>query len=249
MNKTPKLRDIIKGVRSFYVIGNIAIVSPRTEVDKEELAKAIMTISPRVKAVYIKRRVKGNFRISELEFAGGQHITETVFKENNLRFYIDISKVYVNPSLGSERLNIRNEVEKNERILDAFTAYGGIALNVSLVSNYLVAGDLNIDGLYMLKKSIELNKKCIREIDIVQYDATFLPFRDKSFDKVYADNPTMIRNFISELCRITKHILIIYILDKEENLHNINSDRWVKINEYSKDLFIFKGYIRCDNSN
>ncbi|AWR96549.1 methyltransferase [Acidianus sulfidivorans JP7] len=249
LNKTPKLRDLVKGVRSFYVIGNIAVVSPRTEVDKEKLAKAIMSISPKVKAVYIKKRVSGEFRLNELELIGGDNITETIFKENNLRFFVDITKVYVNPSLGSERLNIRNEISKNEIVLDAFTAYGGIALNASIIADYVVAGDLNIDGLYMLRKSIELNKKYVKLIDIIQYDAMYLPFRDKSFDKVYGDNPTMIRNFIQELCRVTKQTLIIYILDAKNNLTNINSARWVKINEYSKNLFIFKGYIRCNNSN
>lgn len=246
---TPKLRDIIKGVRSFYVIGDIAIVNPKVQVDKEKLAKAIITISPRVKAVYIRRRVTGNFRINELEFAGGEQITSTIFKENGLRFYVDITKVYVNPSLGAERFNIRKEINENEIILDAFTGYGGIALNAGTIAKYVIAGDLNIDGLYMLKKSVELNRKFVKCIDIVQYDGLYLPFRERSFDKVYADNPTMIRNFITELCRVTKYNLVIYILEKESNLNDIKSQRWIKVNDYSKDLFIFKGYIRCDNNN
>lgn len=247
--KTPKLRDLVKGVRSFYVIGDIAIVSPKVEVDREKLVKAILTISPKVKAVYIRKKVSGIFRINELEFVGGEPITSTVFKENGLRFYVDITKVYVNPSLGAERLNLRKEVNENDVILDAFTGYGGIALNVATVAKYVVAGDLNIDGLYMLKKSIELNKKSIKLVDVIQYDASYLPFRNKSFDKVYGDNPTMIRNFISELCRVTKSTLIIYILEKENNLNDIKSERWIRVNDYSKDLFIFKGYIRCDNNN
>lgn len=231
------------------MIGDIAIVSPKVEVDKKELAKAIMTISPKVKAVYIRKKVSGIYRINELEFAGGEPITTTIFKENGLRFYVDIAKVYVNPSLGAERLNTRKEVDENDIVLDAFTGYGGIAINVATVSKYVVAGDLNIDGLYMLKKSIELNRKLVKLIDVIQYDAAYLPFRDKCFDKVYGDNPTMIRNFISELCRVTRNTLIIYILERENSLSDIKSERWIKVNEYSKDLFIFKGYIRCNNNN
>ncbi len=247
-SKTPKLRELVEGVSSYYIIGNIVILSPKKkDIDKEKLAKAIMQINPKVKAVYIKRKISGELRIGELELIGGEDVSKTIFKENGLSFIVDIKKVYVNPSLSGEHNRVKQEVRENEKILDAFCGYGGIAIHASTISKYVVAGDLNIEGLEMLRESLSLNRKKIHLIDIIQYDAHNLPFREKIFDKVYADNPTMIFEFLNELCRITKGELIIYILSTKEGLSKIPAYRWLRVNDYSKDFFIFKGYIRCDN--
>ncbi|BDC18329.1 methyltransferase domain-containing protein [Acidianus sp. HS-5] len=249
-SKTPKLRELVDGVSSYYIIGNIVILSPKKrDIDKEKLVKAIMQINPRVKAVYIKRKVSGELRISELELIGGEDISKTIFKENGLSFVVDIKKVYVNPSLGGEHNKVEEEVKESEKILDAFCGYGGIAMHASTVSKYVIAGDLNIEGLEMLRESLSLNRKKIHLIDIVQYDAHNLPFREKSFDKVYADNPTMVLEFLNELCRVTREELIIYILSTKGGISKIPAYKWLRVNDYSKDLFIFKGYIRCNNKN
>jgi len=245
--KTPRLSDIFPSIRSFYLLGDILLISPKKEVDRELLARVILKINPRVKTVFLRKKVSGELRINELEFLGGEYKTDTVYKENGINFYVDISKVYVNPSLSTERAMTANEIECLGTILDAFCGYGAYTLYLLKKCNYVVAGDLNIDGLYMLKRSLELNKlKGI--VDVVQYDAKFLPFRDKSFYLVIGDNPTMIVEFKQELCRVGKEV-IFYILSKDENeaKEKLGEGKWVVINEYSKDLRVFKGRVRCNN--
>ncbi len=249
-SKTPRLHDIISNVSSYYIIGDIALVNTRNQkIDPKQIAMAILSINKNIKSVFLRNKVNGELRINDIEFIGGQYKTKTIYKENGINFVVDISKVYVNPSLANERLKIRKEISVNEKILDAFAGYGAISLNLAKDKEniYIVAGDLNIDGLLLLKDSLSINK--IHNIEIVNYDARFLPFRDKAFNRVYGDNPTMIKEFIQELCRVTKDILEIYILSSENELSRLNAFKWVKVNDYSKDLFIFKGYIRCDNVN
>lgn len=245
--RTPRLSDIFPGIRGFYLLGDILLISPKKEVDKELLARVILKINPRIKTIFLRKKVGGELRINELEFLGGEYKTTTIYRENGINFYVDISKVYVNPSLSTERAITASEIECLGVILDAFCGYGALTLYLLKKCNYVVAGDLNIDGLYMLKKSVELNKlKGI--VDVVQYDAKFLPFRDKSFYLVIGDNPTMIVDFRQELCRVGKEV-IFYILSKDENeaKEKLGEGKWVAINEYSKDLRIFKGRIRCNN--
>jgi tRNA wybutosine-synthesizing protein 2 len=246
--KTPKLRDLIGNVSSFYIIGDIAIVSPKSNVDINKLSESIMKINKRVKSVFLKRRVSGEFRINELIHIGGIFKTSTIYKENGILFYVDIAKVYINPSMGSERKKISKELSNYRIVLDAFTGYGAIALNVAKENYcYIIAGDINTDGLLMLKKSINMNKNKIKGfIDIINYDAHYLPFREKVFDIAIGDNPTMIREFIKELCRVSKQV-IIYILESSDNIRNFGESNWIKVNEYSKNLFIFKGKIACNN--
>lgn len=247
-SKTPRLHDIVDNASSYYVIGDIALVNVKNQkIDFKQLSAAILSINKNVKSVFLRKKVKGELRINDIEFLGGEYKTKTIYKENGLKFVVDISKVYVNPSLANERLNIRKEVNHNGKILDAFAGYGAISLNLAKKDIYIIAGDLNIDGLLLLKESLQINK--IYNIDIINYDARFLPFRDKAFSRVYGDNPTMIKDFIQELCRVTKEILEIYILSNENELTRLNAFKWIKINDYSKNLFIFKGYIRCNNTN
>lgn len=245
--KTERLNKIFRGARSFYIIGDIAIVTPKkVEIDYKSFARKIMENHPKIKAVYLKRKVSGGFRINDLEFLAGEKITTTVFKENGIRFYVDISKVYVNPSLGGDRLRNVELLDDNRIILDAFTGYGAIALNLAHKKRvYVVAGDINIDGLYMLKKSLSLNKiKGL--IDIVNYDAYNLPFREKSFDLTFADNPTMIVEFKEELCRVSKNVVFYFLTNSEEDAtQKLGKANWTRVKDYSKDLFIFKGNVRC----
>ncbi|BCU69256.1 methyltransferase domain-containing protein [Stygiolobus caldivivus] len=243
---TPRLSDIIRGVRSYYIIGDIALVSPKDDINKEELAKVLLQINPRIKSVFIRKKVGGELRINELDFAGGEYKTTTIYKESGLRFKVDISKVYVNVSLSSERDRLESEVECKRVIGDLFAGYGAIAIHLARKCGYIVAGDLNIDGLVLLKESILLNK-LKGSIDIVQYDAHYLPFRDKSIDIGIADNPTMISSFKDEICRVAREV-IFYILchSEEEASRYLGKTDWIKVNDYSKDLFVFKGRVRCN---
>lgn len=245
--KTPRLSDVFPGIRSFYLLGDILLINPKKEIDKTFLAEVILKINPKVKTIFLRKRVGGELRINELEFLGGKYKTNTVYKENGINFYVDISKVYVNPSLSAERARTASEIECSGVILDAFCGYGAFTLYFLKKSGYVVAGDLNIEGLYMLQKSISLNKlKGV--VDIIQYDAEFLPFRDKSFYLIIGDNPTLITNFKQELCRVGKEVLF-YILsrDEKEAKEKLGEGKWTPINEYSKDLRVFKGRVRCNN--
>lgn len=245
--RMPRLSDVIEGIRSYYLIGDIILISPKRDIDKDLLSQVILKINPKIKSIFIRRKVSTELRINDLEFIGGEYKTETVYKENGLNFLVDITKVYVNPSLSSERLRLSQEINCKGKIFDAFCGYGAISLYLARKCPYTVAGDLNIEGLNMLKKSIVFNKlKGL--IDVVQYDAKFLPFRDGVFEIAIADNPTMIVNFKEELCRVSKEV-IFYILtenvDKAKEL--LGGDKWISINDYSKNLRIFKGTVRCDN--
>ncbi|AAY79460.1 class I SAM-dependent methyltransferase [Sulfolobus acidocaldarius] len=242
--KTPKLNEIINGVRSYYVIGDIALVTPKINIDKELLAKTIMETNPRIKSVFIRKKVKGELRVNQIEFAGGENKTQTIYKENGLKFLVDINKVYVNPSMSNERQKIVNEIECG-KIVDLFTGYGAIAIHLARKCGYIVAGDLNLEGLLLLKESINYNK-LKGEIDVVNYDAKYLPFRDKTFDLGIADNPTIVSQFKEEICRVCKEAFFYILAHSTEEASNlIGLANWVKVNDYSKDLFIFKGRIRC----
>ncbi|QKR00407.1 methyltransferase domain-containing protein [Metallosphaera tengchongensis] len=237
---TPKLRDLIPNVSSFYVIGDIMVLSPKKEIIKAELEK-LLKLRRGVRSIYIRKRVSGELRINELEHVAGEKRTVTEFREGGLRFIVDIAKVYVNPSMATERLRLVKSIPEGSRVLDVFTGYGALAIHVARKIGYVVAGDLNLDGLYMARESLRLNS-CRISMDLVQYDARYLPFREKSFDWVIGDNPTMINVFLQELCRVSRKFTVVYRLGALE-------EGWERVNDYSKDLVIAKRVIRCQDKD
>ncbi|WP_231961122.1 MULTISPECIES: methyltransferase [unclassified Sulfolobus] len=245
--RAERLSLTFPGARSFYIIGDIAIITPKdVEVDYVKLAKKIIENHPRIKAVYLKKRVSGEYRTNELEFLYGEKKSDTIYKENGVKFYVNLLEVYVNPSLSRDRAKNLEMINNQKTILDAYTGYGAIALNIiHKMKVYVIAGDININGLYMLKKSLSLNK-FKGMVDIVNYDANFLPFRDKAFEITFADNPTMVVYHKHELCRVSKDVVFYILTNSEEDARDkLGNTEWIKIKDYSKNLFIFKGLVRC----
>ncbi|MEM3281334.1 MAG: methyltransferase, partial [Saccharolobus sp.] len=76
-------------------------------------------------------------------------------------------------------------------------------------------------------------------------DAHYLPFRDKVFRLTFGDNPTMISEFKNELCRVSKDVVFYILSNLEEAKRLLGETNWTKIRDYSKNLFILKGIIRC----
>ncbi|MCY0849471.1 class I SAM-dependent methyltransferase [Sulfuracidifex metallicus] len=245
-SKPKKLSHVVPGLRSFYIIGEIALITEQGDKDYDAAASHIMEIYKKVRSVYLRRKVSGQLRVNEVELIRGVDNPVTEYKEAGIRFLVDVSKVYVNPSMSNERIRVRDYVKEGP-VLDAFAGYGPFSLLIAKKNVRVVSGDLNLDGLILLKESAILNK-LDRLIDILQYDSSFLPFRDSAFNLVIADNPTMVEKFKAELCRVGKEV-IFYVLSKneEEASEKIFPVVWSRVNDYAKDLFIFKGTIRCND--
>ncbi|MCH1771743.1 MULTISPECIES: class I SAM-dependent methyltransferase family protein [Metallosphaera] len=234
--ETPRLNEIVPGISSFYIVGDIMVISPKRELTQKEIERIMGTYN-RVKAIYLRRKVTGELRVNELVHLAGEKRTTTTFNEGGLKYFVDLAKVYVNPSLATERLKIVDSIPQGSRVLDAFTGYGALALQLARKLGYVVAGDLNLDGLMMASKSAKLNSSKL-VLDLVHFDAHNLPFRDKAFDLAIGDNPTMIDEFVDELCRVSRSV-ILYKLGRIQ-------EGWEKVNDYSKDLVIMKRVLRCD---
>jgi len=245
--KTPKLRELVPGVSGFLIIGDIALVTPKVPVDLAKLASSIMRSNPRVKAVFLRTKVEGDLRLNSVKHIGGEMRTKTLIKEGGMSFLVDLAKVYVNPTLAGEREKTSREAQ-GRRILDAFSGYGPLGLRIAKRGKYVVLGDLNLDGLLMGRENAELNK--VISVDLVNYDAHYLPFRDRAFDLTIADHPTMVWEFKWELCRVSKEV-VFYVLAKGEEEASLKlwPASWEEINEYSKHLRVFKGRVRCDQVN
>lgn len=161
--KVPQ-KDLERIPRSFYIVGDIALISLDIELAERYgylIAEAIMKLHPRIRAVYARGETVGIERVRHLIFLGGEPHTRTIHRESGINIVVDIAHAYYNPALATEHERIASIIARTSgaKILDAFTGVGPFALHIAKRSwSYVIACDINIHALKLLQESIRLNK-------------------------------------------------------------------------------------------
>ncbi|MBN1216850.1 MAG: methyltransferase [Candidatus Lokiarchaeota archaeon] len=154
--------------KSFDIIGNIAIIeldlfdNCNIETDiKKKIALAILHVNKNVKSVFEKvSEISGVYRLKKIKFLEGIYIKETVHRENNCFFNINIEETFFTPRLLSERKRIsNNNIKSEENIVDLFAGVGPFSIQIARKNNVKIYSfDINPKAIDYFKKNIELNK-------------------------------------------------------------------------------------------
>ena len=156
--------------KSYDLIGNIAIIEfykfehiEDNELSnyKKEIAKAITIVNRKIKTVYEKKsEIMGMYRLRDLALLYGEDKSETVYKENNCTFKLDLKKTYFTPRLVYERRRVASsEMRENELIVDMFAGVGPFSIQIAKKHDVRVyAFDTNPDAYNYLKENIKSNK-------------------------------------------------------------------------------------------
>lgn len=180
MYKCRNLQETLKGKipekyskiipRSYDIVGNIAIIEfdKFLDVDGNELnnykqiiAEAISSVNKNVRTIYEKKsQIKGKYRLRELEVLYGGDKSETMHKENDCIFKVDIKNTYFSPRLVFERRRISSgSIKEAEIIVDMFAGVGTFSIQIAKENNVKIyAFDINPKAYEYLKENIELNK-------------------------------------------------------------------------------------------
>jgi len=155
---------------SYDVIGNIAILEfeksdqindSKYDEFKNLVAKAVIDVNKNVISVFEKKsQIKGSYRLRDLAYLGGENNSETVHKENDCVFHLDIKSTYFSPRLVYERRRIsESNIQENEVIVDMFSGVGTFSIQIAKLNPVEIhAFDLNPAAYSFLKKNIGLNK-------------------------------------------------------------------------------------------
>ncbi len=148
---------------SYDFVGDIAIIRlPCTSsVGAQTAAKAIMNIHKNVKTVLIQTSpVAGSFRLRRLTHVAGENKTNTVHKEYECLFSVDVEKCYFSPRLSHERMRIAGIVKPNETVVNMFAGVGCfsimIAKHVSATKVFSI--DVNPAAIQFMQENIRLNR-------------------------------------------------------------------------------------------
>ncbi|MBY9007094.1 MAG: class I SAM-dependent methyltransferase family protein [Candidatus Lokiarchaeota archaeon] len=220
ISKIPKkyLEQIPK---SFDIIGNIAIIEldmfdmSTSETDiKNEIALAIIEVNKNVKSVFEKvGEINGVYRLRKLRFIRGINNKETIHKENNCNFNLDIEKTFFTPRLLSERKRIsNNNFESNEKIVDLFAGVGPFSIQIAKNNDVnIYCFDINPDAFKYLNKNIKLNKlkgtihPILLNVNDLLNNSNQIGARLKhKIDRVIMNLPESSLSFINIACHLIK---------------------------------------------
>lgn len=247
--KFKSLQDALKGKipvyyqeiipKSYDLIGSIAIVEfdkseniENKELSnyKKEIAKAITNVNKKVISIYEKKsEIIGTYRLRDLALLHGENKSETIYKENNCTFKLDVKKTYFTPRLVYERRRVAfSEIRENEQIIDMFAGVGPFSIQIAKAHDVRIyAFDINPDAYNYLKENIKLNKL---KGEVIPYNLNVRDLLNPSdklgksiqgkADRIIMNLPERSIDFIEVACFLTKKsggILHFYQFSEKPN--------------------------------
>lgn len=228
----PSGYDIIGNIAILEFKENITIEKSEFEKYKRMISKAVIQVNKNVHSVYEKKsEVTGEYRLRQFSYLLGEDNSETIHRENNCVFKLDIKKTYFSPRLVYERRRVSNSnIRENEVILDMFSGVGPFSIQIARMNKVEIhAFDVNPHAYEYLRKNIDLNKL---KGEIFPYNLNIIEILNPEnkigenlkdhVDRVIMNLPEKSFDFIKVACFLLKKsggILHIYsIVDKSKSI-------------------------------
>jgi len=156
---------------SFDIIGDIAIIKIPDSLNqkKQLIADAILNKVRPIRSVFMQSSaVQGDFRVRDVEHIAGEKRTQTIYKEHNCRFKVDVAKVYFSPRLSTERARIASMVNQGEVIVNMFAGICTFSVIIAKKRECKIYSmDLNPDAYSLCVENVKLNKVTERVIPML----------------------------------------------------------------------------------
>ena len=209
--------------KSYDIIGNIAIIEfdrfdslniDKALLYKKKVAKAIIQVNKIVEIVYEKTsEIKGQYRLRELRLISGKDEPETIHKENNCVFKLDVKNTYFTPRLVFERkrLSLFNFV-KGEVIVDMFAGVGPISIQIAKTNDVQIYSfDINPMAYKYMIENIDLNKLVgkifaynIDVVELMNSSNELGKFLEDDVDRIIMNLPEQSNDYIDVACFLMK---------------------------------------------
>ncbi len=211
--------------KSFDVVGDILIFAdfPESLAKKEiEIGNYLLNKYKNIKVICKKtKKFSGKFRLSKLKIIAGERRKETLYKENNCSFKLNVETCYFSPRLGNERQRIYEQVKKGENILVMFSGIGIYAVEISKKSKAkeIMAIEINPNAHKYAIENLKMNK--ISNVKLYNGDVRkVIPKIKDKFDRILMPLPKDAYKFLDLAISKIKKNGIIHMYDflaEEEN--------------------------------
>jgi len=210
----PKSYDII-GKIAIVDFGQINTINDKSALHyKKKVAEALVSVNKSVETVYEKKsEVKGRYRLKELKVIYGDDNPETIHKENDCLFKLDVKKAYFTPRLVFERKRVSsNNFKKQETIVDMFTGVGPFSIQIAKKNDVKIyAFDINPSAYKFLTENIKMNKMkgevIAHNMDVKKLlnpDNKLGNYLKHKIDRIIMNLPEQSINFFDVVCFLMK---------------------------------------------
>lgn len=244
---------------NYDIIGSIAIMKFGKGVKKSgklREAKRLLKARKAIKTVLEKsEKVSGRLRTIKTRFLAGEKNLETVHKENNCSFKVNVEKCYFSPRLAEERKSIAKQIKENDKVLVMFAGVNPYGIVIAKISGAeVVSVELGKDCCKYAKENAKKNKVS-GKVELLQGDVKkkvrkgglivkgkLVPLK---FDVIVMPRPNLRESFLKEAFQVSKKgtRIFYYCFGKKEelkkNLEEINKTarqkrKKIKINKVKK---------------
>lgn len=201
--------ELQKFIRSFDVVGDIAIIIIPPELEEKEslIGETILSLHKNIQVVAKRAGVyDGEFRTIPLTIIAGVNRKETEHKEYGVRFVLNPEKVYFSVRSASERKRIAQLVQTGEEVLVLFSGIGAFPL--------VIAGNSSAGRIVGIEKNPIAHEYAVRNLgrnkkitNVIFYEGDVvnqLPGLDQPFDRVLMPLPKSAFLFLDESLAMVK---------------------------------------------
>jgi tRNA (guanine37-N1)-methyltransferase len=200
---------------SFDIIGSIAVINkPMDRAIASRIAAEIMANHPRVKTVLLKTGpVSGVERVGRYDVIAGIPSTETVHRESGCIFKLDLSRVFFNPRLGSERLRLAGMTGPGELVVDMFAGVGPFSIVIAKTNKSVrvYSVEMNTHAFYYLVENIRLNRVADRVTAVLGDSSKILRDLGIRADRIIMNLPHQSINYLPTAASIIKPGGVIHL--------------------------------------
>lgn len=217
INRSPA--DILGFNPAYEQIGDIAIID-RHEPDAQRVAGVLLRQN-RIKTVLqAETSVSGEYRTRSVSILAGEKRTVALYRENECRYLLDLSRVYFTPRLSTERMRIASQILDGETVVDMFAGVGPFSILIAkrLPGTHVYAVEKNPDAVRYLKENVKLNR--VRNVEILEGDARDVVSGIKGADHVIMNLPHTSIEFLGAAFGVIKNggIIHLYAISHEDDL-------------------------------
>lgn len=213
------------------IIGEIAILKfPEKTfwITKKLKARKFLKNHPSVKTVLEKtEKFSGELRLQKTKHLAGEKTKQTIYKENNCLFKMNVDKTYFSPRLSNERKIISEEItkkvtKKKNKILVMFAGIAPFPITIAktLKQNKkqaeIISNELNKMASEQAEENINLNK--VRDyIKVIQGDSNKLPEIIKKINSNKNNKDSTNNQFQKKHTKNTNEQFASAVANKERN--------------------------------
>ncbi len=148
---------------SYQKIGDIVIINSKKKLWKydKEIGKVILENIPKTRTVCRRTDfITGQFRQPSVKIISGEKNTETIHREHEISYKLDVAKIMFSKGNLTERRRLINQIKQDEVIVDMFAGIGYFSIGLGKFSKAkkVYAIELNPESYHYLWENIKLNK-------------------------------------------------------------------------------------------